>query len=515
MDNRTNNSIKNIKSGIIIQIFNKIVSFIGRSVFIHCLNTEYLGVNGLFVNILSILSFAELGIGSAIIYNMYKPVAEGDKEKIKSLMSLYKKSYACIGIIVFILGLIVMPFINLIVKDVPNINEDIHLLYFLFLLDTSASYFFTYKRSIIIAHQKQRLINVVDGVLFFIKSMAQIILLLMTKKYILYLLVQIVGTFLGNVIISLKANKMYFYLKDKKIKKLSKTETNTIFSNVRSLAIYQFGTVVMNGTDNLLISILIGVKTVGLCSNYILILNSIKQVLSSALSGITASIGNLNATSKVEKKEAVYNELTFLYYLIYSFFSISFICIINYFVRIWIGNDYLMGISVAISLGLTMFVEGVRMPGFMFRTTLGLFEKSRITPYIGAITNLLFSVLLCHRFGVVGIFLATSISQLMSYFWIDPFIIYKYDFKKSSIFFFKRQLYYFFSYSLILALCLLITNNLHYNLLINLLVSSLVVILIPNIANVLIYKNTSEFTSLYQRFLNNKNAIINIKHRAK
>ena len=167
---RTENAVKNVKTGFIVQLVNKLMAFVVRTVFIKCLNSDYLGVNGLFTNVLTILSFAELGIGTAIIFSMYKPVADENIEKIKSYMKLYQKSYNVIGICVFILGLLVIPFMGVIIKDAPNIKESIILIYFLFLTNTASSYFFTYKKSIIIAHQKQSVINNIDSIFYIVKS---------------------------------------------------------------------------------------------------------------------------------------------------------------------------------------------------------------------------------------------------------------------------------------------------------------------------------------------------------
>ena len=188
---RTENAVKNVKTGFIVQLVNKLMAFVVRTIFIKCLNSDYLGVNGLFTNVLTILSFAELGIGTAIIFSMYKPVANDDKEKIKSYMNLYKKSYNIIGILVFVLGLLVIPFMKFIIKDAPDINENLILIYLLFLINTASSYFFTYKKSIIIAHQKQSVINNIDSVFYIVKSIFEIIFLVLTKNYIIYLSIQI------------------------------------------------------------------------------------------------------------------------------------------------------------------------------------------------------------------------------------------------------------------------------------------------------------------------------------
>lgn len=500
-ESRTKNSIKNMSTGAIVQIINKIMAFVVRTVFIRTLNTEYLGVNGLFTNILTILSFAELGIGTAIIFNMYKPVAENDKNKIKSLMNLYKKSYNSIGIIVFLLGILVIPFMDYIVKDIPNIKENIIFIYILFLFNTASSYFFTYKKSIIYAHQKQSIINNIDSVFYLLKSVLEIIFLIITKNFIIYLLIQISGTLIENIIISLKADKMYPYLKEKDVKKLTKEESNKIFVNVKSLIVYKFGSVIMNGTDNILISSLINVSTVGLCSNYIMIIESIKSIVSSALNGITASVGNLNAIGNSEKKEEIFYQLTFINYIIYSFCTIAFIILLNPFIELWLGEKYLLEISVSIALAVSFFINGLRNPGYIYRTTLGLFEKGKFVPYIGAITNIIFSIILCKFCGVTGIFVATSIAQLVSYSWVDPYLIHKYEFKTSVKKYFKK----FFTYFLVFMICTIITlfisNWINLKGILGLALKIIIVIIVPNFLNLAIFYKSEEFESLKNRFI--------------
>lgn len=500
-ESRTKNSIKNISTGAIVQIVNKLMAFVVRTVFIKVLNTEYLGVNGLFTNILTILSFAELGIGTAIIFNMYKPVAENDKEKIKSLMQLYKKSYNIIGTIVFLLGLFIIPFMDILVKDVPNIKENINMIYLLFLFNTASSYFFTYKKSIISAHQKQSIINNFDSIFYLIKSILEILFLIITKNFIVYLSIQILGTLLENIILSLKANKMYPYLKEKSTEKLSKVESKNIFSNVKSLIVYKFGGVIMNGTDNILISALINVNTVGLCSNYIMIIEAVKSVITSAINGITASIGNLNAIGNKERKEDIFYQFTFTNYIIYSFCTIAFIVLLNPFIELWIGNEYILNISVSVALAISFFINGLRNPGYIYRITLGLFEKGKFTPYIGAITNILLSIVLCKNWGVTGIFVATSIAQLVSYSWIDPYLIHKYEFKTSVKKYFKKYLIYFLVFTICTFITLFVSNVVKITGILGFIYKIIIVMIIPNILNILIFHRCDEFKELKIRFL--------------
>jgi len=501
-NSRTSNSIRNIKTGLAVQMLNKVLSFIVRTVFIQILNSEYLGVNGLFSNILTILSFAELGIGSAIIYNMYKPVAENNKEKVNSLMALYRQCYNVIGIVVFICGLLVIPFLNILIKDVPNIKENIILIYIMFLTDTAVSYFYTYKKSIIIAYQNQSIINNYDSIFYFAKSILQIIFLIITKNYLIYLSIQIISTILENIVISHKANKMYDFLDHKTAKKLESKEKKEIFLNVKSLAIYQFGSVIMNGTDNVLISSMINVNTVGLVSNYTLVINSIKSIIANALNGITASIGNLNTTSNNQKKEDIFYQMTMVYFIIYSFCSIAFITLLNPFIKLWLGKKYILNISISIVLSLSFFIDGLRQPGYIYRTTCGMFAKSRITPYIGAISNIVLSIVLCNYFGLVGIFIATCISQLISYSWIDPYLLHKYVFNSKISKYILTYVKYIIYFTVELLITLLIANiTISNNQILQFIYRMFIVLIIPNIMNIVFLHKEKDFNELHIKFI--------------
>lgn len=500
-ESRTKNTIRNVRTGAIVQIINKIMAFVVRTVFIRVLDTEYLGVNGLFTNVLTVLSFAELGIGTAIIFNMYKPVANDDKEKIKSLMKLYQRVYNIIGVVVFILGLCVIPFMDIIVKDAPNISENLTFIYLLYLTNTASSYFFTYKKSIISAHQKQSVINNIDSVFYLCKSIFEIAFLIITRNFIVYLLIEIISTLFENIFLAWKANKMYPYLKDKNVKKLSKSESKSIFSNVRALVIYKFGGIIMNSTDNILISMLVNIRTVGFCSNYTLIINSIKSVLLSALNGVTASVGNLNAVGNAKQKETIFYQLTLIDYLIYSFCSAACIVLLNPFISLWLGEDYVLNIIIPISLALSFFIDGMRIPCHTYRTTAGLFQKGKATPYIGAISNIVLSVVLCKFMGVAGIFFATSIAQLVSYSWIDPYLIHKYEFKTPLRKYIKKYIIYFLTFSIETALSLFLSYMIPFQGILGLALKALLVLVVPNAINLLVFYRTEEFKQLKKKML--------------
>ena len=271
---KTKKSIKNSISSVISNIIIITIGFVAKKIFIDILGTEYLGINSLFSNIISLLGIVELGLGSAIIYNLYKPIVENDKETIKSLMSFYKKAYHIIAFVVLILGLIIMIFLKNIVNDV-TINTNIYLIFFLFIIDVVFSYIISYKRSILFATQNNYIINYIHILCFSILNILQIILLIKTQNYYLYLIIKIVMRIIENIIITLIVNKNYPYLKEKNIDKLDKKIEKDIFSKVKALFLHQIAGYIVTSTDNIIISKYIGIITVGLYSNYYMIIKNI------------------------------------------------------------------------------------------------------------------------------------------------------------------------------------------------------------------------------------------------
>lgn len=505
-ESRTKNSVNNFKFGALTQVLNTLINFAVRTVFIKMLGAEYLGVNGLFSNILTVLSFAELGIGNAIIYSMYKPVAEANNEKTKSLMKLYKETYIIIGLTVLGIGILIIPFLNFMIKNPPNISENLILIYLLFLINTSLSYFFTYKKSIISANQKEYIVNKYKLIFNIIKSILQIGFLIVTHNFIIYLIIQILCTFIENAFVSKKADKMYTYLKDENVQSIDKKEKNKIFKNVKALVMYKFGSVILNGTDNIIISKILGVVSVGILSNYTLIVNAVTSVLGNALAGFTASVGNLNATADKKQKESVFYDIMFITTWIYGFCSIALLILLNSFIKIWIGNSYLLQYSSVIAIVLHFYINGVQFAGYTYRTTAGLFIKGKNTPIIAAILNIILSILLGYKIGLTGILLATSISRLLTTTWFDPYIIHKYEFKSSPIKFLRNYIIYFITVVINFGVCYSITSFIGEGV-VNFIIKSIIVVIVSNAIFIICFMRREEFKNILERvkILFNKN----------
>jgi O-antigen/teichoic acid export membrane protein len=452
---RTTNTFKNASFGFFSQILNIALSFISRTVFIYVLGVEYLGINGLFTNIFILLSFAELGIGNAIIYGMYKPLAIGDKEKLKSLMTLYKKAYKTIGLIVFISGLLVIPFMDYIIKDAPNITENVIFIYFLFLVNTSLSYLFVYKKSILAADQKNYVILFYQQLFKLGQTIAQILFLILTGEYLLFLIIEILTILLNNIYISIKTDKMYPFLKDGKSRKLYKHEKDSIFNNIKALFIYKFGSVILNGTDNILISAIIGITAVGLNSNYVLIITAFTTIIGQVMNGFTASVGNLNAIEKNEKKENIFNKIFFFTAWIIGFFSIGLYLFLNQFIVLWLGESYLFDNLIVFSIILHFYVNGLHSSAYTYRVTMGLFTKGKLAPFAAAIINIILSIWLGNKIGIAGIFFATSVARLITTGIVDPVLVFRIGFQKSP---YKYFIKYFLFIGLFVTLYYLIKS---------------------------------------------------------
>ncbi len=429
---RTDNFVKNTTIGIIMQFFSLILSFVSRTIFIKLLTNDYLSINGLFSNILSTLSVIELGFGTALIYFMYKPVATNDEKQINKILKYYKKIYSIIGITMILMGLLVIPLMKYIIKDPPIIKENLNYIYILFLLNTSIGYFFSHKVAIINAYQKTYINSVYNQVFKWIQMILQVIILITTKNYILYLIIQLICTFLNYLLISLKANKLFPFIKKKSSDELSKREKKEITKKVKSLIFYRMNPAILNGSDNIILSSFVGVKYVGIYSNYYLIISYLSMFISQITSSLEIGIGNLNALETKEKKEKTFYNSFYLCFFIHGIVCVLLMALTNDFIRIWLGKEYLFSDYILFSIVLILFINGMQFTCYSFRTTAGLFEKSRYVPLYEIIINLVVSIILAKYIGVVGVFLGTSIARITTLFWTDPKLLYNELFEKKN-----------------------------------------------------------------------------------
>lgn len=430
-NSRTKNVSINAMVGIVFQIIQIAGAFISRTFFIKLLGAEYLGVNGLFTNILTILSFAELGIGNAFAFRLYKPLAENNRKELSSLMGFYKKVYNCIGAIIAVAGLCVVPFLDVIIKEKPNIVENLTAIYVLFLFNTVISYFVSFKRSLIDADQKGWIKTILQETMAIIQIIAQILILYFTHNYILYLIVMITSTLIYNLISSIVANKIYPFLREKS-PPIDKEVSKSIFKDVGAFAVYRFGNVITNGTDNIIISSMIGVGSVGLVSNYTLLSSYANLILSKIVSAFTASIGNLKAhCDDIAKLKSVFQKLLWITAWLYGLVAVGFVVIANIFIECWLGEGYILSPITVLAMGIDFYVRGMLYTAETYRSVFGYFREGKYSALAGAILNIVLSILLCLWIGLPGIFIATPISRLLTIGLLDPILIYKKTFHQN------------------------------------------------------------------------------------
>ena len=454
MSNRTQKSVKNMTIGMLSQLFTLWLSFVSRTVFIKFLTAEYLGISGLFSNVLTVLSFAELGIGDAMTYAMYKPVKEDNRKLVNQLMVVYKKAYTGIAVVVGAIGLGLSFFLSFIIAEPPDNPESLQLIFWLYVVNNMASYILTYKKSILIAYQENYIVSEVQQIASLIQQIAQMIVLCFTKQYILYLIIQILCTILNNIIISVVVKKRYPWINEKDGEELPQEVSKEIFKNVKALSISKIAGVVSNGSDNIIISKFVGLSSVGVASNYTMIINSLNGILWNGLSSLTSSFGNFNVDSTIGQRRKLFNELFLCSYWLYGFMTIGIITLANSFVQLWVGSNYLVPQGVVLALVLITYISGVNFPVYTYQSTLGMFDKMKIPYVLFAVFNILLSILLGKNWGLFGVYIATSITRLCTSEVSSGYYVYRYGLKLSPLKYLKKYVIYF----LILILNILVTN---------------------------------------------------------
>lgn len=493
---RTKSSLINLFFANLGQSLGLLISFFARIVFIQILGVEYLGLNSLFTNILSILTLVELGIGPAIAFSLYKPLADKDIEKVKSLMKLYKKAYISIGLIILILGVSFTPFLDIFIKAIPGI-PNMHLIFMLFVINVAISYFYSYKRSLIISDQKRYIATIYRYSFFIILNIIQIIILYLTRNFVLFLLCQIVATLIENIMVSNKADKLYPYLKESNVQKVDQSTLKQISKNVRAMLVHKLGGVVVNSTDSIIISKFVGLVQLGLYSNYQLITNALNIVTTQVFSSITASVGNLGATEKDDKKRFIFNVVFFLNFWIYGFIAICLIVLVNPFIELWIGKKYVLSTIVVSIIIFNFYLYGMRKGVLTFRDALGIYWYDRHKPIFESIINLVASLILVKQVGLVGVFIGTTISTLTTCFWVEPYVLYKYGLRSPVSPFFIRYLVYFIVTVSTCFITLGLTNIFNEVNLKNFILQLIICIVVPNGVFVALFHRTKEFKYLF------------------
>ncbi len=441
--NRTKNVFINSISGIGGFILSYLLSFAYRTVFIRILGEQYLGIQGLFGSILSMLSLAELGLNSAITFSLYKPIAENNHEEIKALLNLFKKMYFIVASIVLVLGLCCIPFLSFFIKKKPVIDDSLELIFLLYLLNSIASYIYVYKLALIRADQKAYIITIISNVLLIVRDVGQIIWLATTHSFVGTLVVMIGITLLTNIFLSIYANKLYPYLKEKiSMAVLDHEESKLIKKKIIAMAKYRFGAYVVDGTDSLIISKMVGIIETGLFSNYQLIFTGVKKIAGNVFTALTPSIGNFVYSNNKERVKDTFDQIIFLNFSVSSICTVCLCTLINPFIEyFWVGKEYCFDTKTVWIFSLNFLFVMTHQSMLIFRNALGLYTYMQAKPIVEAVINIIASLILVHYYGVVGVIAGTIVSFICTGFWIEPYVLFRKYFtsglKKYYIFLFE------------------------------------------------------------------------------
>lgn len=490
---RTEYSILNIATGLGGYVVNTIIGLVCRMIFTRTLSADYLGISGLFTNILSMLCLAELGIGSAIIYALYKPLAEDNKEKIASLVKFYGKCYQVIGIVVAVVGAALMPFMNVLIREQPDIQESLYVIYAIYLFNTASTYFFSYRSSLIMAAQQNYIVSGLNYIITIAQSAVQIVWLLTTHEYLGYLIIQSIGTLIYNIVISCIAKRKFPYIAGKNIKPLEKKERYGLIRNVKALIIWKLSGLLVNSTDNIIITYFSGLAAVGLSSNYTLLSGTLNSLLNQLFNGVTASVGNLNAIESKEKKLSMFYSLNLANFWMFGWATIGIFVVSTDIVNMMFGEDYVLPLSISFVIALNFYMVGMQNAVWTFKNTMGLFRPGRYLLIVTAAINLVCSIVLGKLWGLFGILFATVISRAFTNTWYDPYAVFKYGLKEKVSTYFIRYGFYALVLVITGAICYGICSLLHFSLWINVILKIVVCSIVPNTIFLLFFHRLQEF----------------------
>lgn len=434
-NSRLKKSVNNIFVGVLNRIMLLVLNFVVRTVMIRTLGVEYLGINAIFADIMTMVSMADLGFNTAVAYSFYEPLAKNDIPTIQALTTFYKKIYNTIAIVIAVIGLSLIPFLDKIV----NLEQDIpHLVvyYLLVLGDTMGSYLFAYKISVMAADQREYLQVRINMVFNLIKVGSQIVLLIWLKSYLCYWIITMATTVGSNVVASWRAEKEYPYIKEKR--ELDKKKKREIFDTIRSVFVYKISNVVLSGTDNTLISILVGTVQVGYYSNYFLLENSVYVILRIIFQATTASVGNLVVTENAKTRYRIFDYMQTISFCMCAVVIPCYFALADDFIGIWLGADYKIEILALIGICLNFYITTVFLPVVSFREAIGLYKKTKYFMLSAAILNIILSTLFSRKLGMAGILIATPVARCVTYVWYEAKILFRDYFEKEILGFVKQ-----------------------------------------------------------------------------
>ena len=427
---RTKNTLRNIVFGSVNRIINIILPFISRTVILYVMGTQYLGLSSLFSSILSFLSLTELGIGAAMIYSMYKPIAENDHATIKALLNLYKRIYRIIGLIILVLGLCLLPFLKVLVPEALPEDINLHLLYIIYLANTVLSYWlFAYKNAMLQAYQRNDINSKVASIISPLSYVLMLGSLAATKNYYAYVIWLPFFTVITNILRLVLVNRSFPDMAP--VGEVSPELKKSIFKKTSALIGTKLNTVVLNAADNIVMSAFLGLTAIAMYGNYHYIMSSIIGFLGIVYSSMTAGLGNSLQTDSLDDNYRNFEKFSFINSWLVGWCTVCLVCLYQPFMKLWVGEELMFPFYVVLEMGVYFYIYQIRKIPVVYKDAAGIWWEDRFRPYVCMVVNVVLNILLVQMIGISGIILSTVFSLCVSIPW-ENYTIFKYVFHRSS-----------------------------------------------------------------------------------
>lgn len=496
-NSRSRNAALNILIGYIAQLGILGLTFIGRKIFLLYLSIDYLGVNGLYTNILTILSLAELGLDASLVYSLYGPVAKNDIPLISSILRYFKRIYVLLAFSILGIGLCFLPLLPYIINSSLN-QLELELYYVLFLVNTVCSYFAAHKVALLSAYQENRIQKIASLITNLVLQTLYMITLYLFRSYFIYLTMTILTTVANNVILGAFCNHRHKEIKNNTV--FVSFDKKTIIQRIKSTFLYKFGAAAINNTDNILISVIVSTAAVGLYSNYCSIISAIQNFIGIITVSLISGIGNLATSNNHKRQYEIFNILLFFFHYISALGFIGFTFLFNDVIELWLGNQYLLNTDTVFIISLNFYLTNAITPIWMYREANGYFTQVKYLMLIRAALNILFSVILGYYMGVSGILLATAVSLLMTSLWYEPQILFRNLFKKPCKYYWIKQCKFFLITMVSFLIVFFSIRNIE-NTLLALCFKVIIIVVIVSVCFIVLNLRTKEFTEIKRMIL--------------
>lgn len=450
-------SVLNVSVSITSKVILLFAAIFVRRLLIQCIGNDVNGLNSLYTDILGVLAVAELGVGRAIIYSMYGPIVSGDRVKVTALYCLYKRIYRIIGLIILYARLLVTPFLPLLISDYKDLNPgiNVYLTFVLMLISVVISYFYSAKSALIEAHKDNYIttgINTVSNIVIYILQIASILL---WHSFTAFIICKVIGTLLIWVLSNIASRRKYSdILSTWEI--LDKDTEKEIIRNVKAMFMHKIGTIMVNGVDSIIISIFIGVVSLGKYNNYTYIAGILAGTIALFFSPLTSVIGHLCASKNAENIKRYFSFFYSLNFALGLVFFLGYYAIIDGLVSLCFGEGLEIIRPIVFIISLNQFTKYMRNAQLLFRNASGTFYNDRWKPMIEGVANLVLSLILVNVLSddirIVGVILATVITTLFICHAIEPHIIFRHVFNCSPKSFYIRN----YSYIALFTACLIL-----------------------------------------------------------